>query len=243
MAEETTQGKRIRRFSTGRIVEHLAHMLLFTILVATGLSQKFYALDVSQWFILRMGGIDTVRFLHHISGFAFTATTVLHIGTGIVGLAVRRWAPSMVITRKDFTDAIHNIRYYLGMHNQPAPCGRFTYKQKFEYWSVLLGALLMIVSGFVLLFPILTARLFPGEIVPASKVLHSNEALLVLLIIAVWHIYNSIFSPDVFPLDTSIFTGSISRERMAREHPLELKALESEAGMPESRQGLENPSP
>ncbi|MFI5323980.1 MAG: hypothetical protein ACHQ6U_10705, partial [Thermodesulfobacteriota bacterium] len=53
-----------------------------------------------------------------------------------------------------------------------------------------------------------------------------NEALLAFLVIVIWHIYNAIFSPEVFPLDTSIFTGKISRERMLHEHPLELASIE-----------------
>jgi len=69
-------------------------------------------------------------------------------------------------------------------------------------------------------------KILPGEIIPAAKALHSNEALLIFLINALWHIINAVFSPEVFPLDSSIFTGYISRERMAREHPLELARLE-----------------
>jgi hypothetical protein len=34
------------------------------------------------------------------------------------------------------------------------------------------------------------------------------------------------FSPEVFPLDTAIFTGKISRERMLHEHPIELASIE-----------------
>jgi hypothetical protein len=34
-------------------------------------------------------------------------------------------------------------------------------------------------------------------------------------------------NPDVFPFDTSIFTGRISRHRMEHEHPLELERAES----------------
>jgi hypothetical protein len=73
----------------------------------------------------------------------------------------------------------------------------------------------------------------PGEIIPAAKVLHTNEALVVFLIIAIWHIYNAIFSPEVFPLDTSIVTGYISKERMLREHPDEL--AENEESMEKNR--------
>ena len=43
---------------------------------------------------------------------------------------------------------------------------------------------------------------------------------------ASFYIYNSIFSPEVFPLDRAIFSGYISRERMVHEHPRELAELE-----------------
>jgi hypothetical protein len=38
--------------------------------------------------------------------------------------------------------------------------------------------------------------------------------------------WNSVFAPEVFPMDTAIFTGKISRERMLHEHPLELARIE-----------------
>mgnify|MGYP006268508581 CR=1 FL=1 len=216
----------IRRFSTGRILEHWVVMLTFGILVATGCSQKFFSLDVSQWLILKLGGIDTVRVIHRYTGILFVVEMLIHSVVACVGIALGRWQPSMIITKKDVFDAIHNIKYYLGMENAPALCDRYDYKQKFEYWGILTGGILMIITGLVLWFPVLVTRYFPGQIIPAAKALHSNEALVIVLLIAVWHIYNSIFSPDVFPLDTSIFSGYISRERMINEHPLELARSE-----------------
>jgi cytochrome b subunit of formate dehydrogenase len=132
----------------------------------------------------------------------------------------------MVITMDDFKDAIVNMKYYFGLRNHPAHCGRFDYKQKFEYWGVVVGGILMIGTGLILWFPVLATHVLPGEFVPAAKAAHTNEALLAFLVIVTWHIYNSIFSPEVFPLDTAIFTGSISRERMIHEHPLELAEIE-----------------
>jgi cytochrome b subunit of formate dehydrogenase len=173
-----------------------------------------------------MGGIDMVRMLHRFTGLVFAGLTFLHLYVGITGILFRKWQPSIAVSKNDFTDAIHNIKYYLGMKNHPALCGHYNYVQKFEYWNVLIAGFLMIASGLVLIFPLFVTRFLPGEIIPAAKLLHSNEALLVLLIIAIWHIYNAIFSPEVFPLNSSIFTGYISRQRMVREHPLELAKIE-----------------
>ena len=215
--------ERVRRFSPARIAEHWTHVLTFGVLVCTGLSQRFYALGISQWNILHLGGIDTVRIIHRVAGVVFSIGVALHMAIGIIGMVYKKWQPSMIITKKDFTDVIQNVRYYIGLERDPARGGRYTYKQKFEYWAILTGVLIMIFSGLILWFPVLVTKILPGEFIPAAKVLHTNEALVVFLIIAIWHIYNAVFSPDVFPLDTSMFTGYLSKERMLQEHPLELE--------------------
>lgn len=215
-----------RRFSTARIIEHLVQIAIFCVLVATGLSQKFYSCDVSIWFILKLGGIDTVRVIHRTAGILFSLAAAVHIGAGIVGIIIRRWQPSIIITKNDFTSAVHNIKYYLGIENFPAASGKYNYTQKFEYWGILTGGLMMMGTGAVLWQPVFFTRFMTGELVPLAKVLHSEEALVVLLIIAGWHIYNAIFSPDVFPLNVSIFTGYIPRQRMVREHLHELARIE-----------------
>ena len=220
----------IRRFGTARILEHLLAIVTFGVLVVTGLSQKFFSLNVSQWLILTLGGIDTVRLIHRYAGVVFTLALSAHVLINVTGIILRKWQPSMLINKNDFTDAVHDIRYYSGLENFPSHCDRYGYKQKFEYWGILTGGLLMMATGIILWFPTTATRLLPGELIPAAKALHSNEALVIVLLIAVWHIYNSIFSPEVFPLDTSIFTGYISGERMLREHPLELARIEVKKG-------------
>lgn len=220
------QEERVKRFSPARSVEHLAHVATFVVLVCTGLSQRFYSLDISQWIILHLGGIDNVRLIHRFAGVICSLQIITHLAVAAIGIVYGKWQPSMVITKKDFTDVVHNIRYYLGMENSPTRGGRYTYKQKFEYWGILTGVLLMMLTGFILWFPSVVTKYLPGEIIPAAKVLHTNEALVVFLIIAIWHVYNAIFSPEVFPMDTSIFTGYISKARMFREHPDELAEME-----------------
>ena len=217
---------RIGRFHTGRIIEHWTALITVVTLVATGLAQRFYYLDLSQWFIMKAGGIDIIRLTHRYTGIIFSIAALIHIISGIIGVVFKGWQPSMIINKKDFTDITHNIRYYLGIENHPAGCDRYDYKQKFEYWGVIIGGILMIATGAVLWFPITVTRFLPGEIIPTAKALHTNVAFVMFIITALWHIYNSIFSPEIFPLDTSIFTGYISRERMIKEHPLELARME-----------------
>ncbi|MDA8434117.1 MAG: cytochrome b/b6 domain-containing protein, partial [Nitrospiraceae bacterium] len=205
--------------------------ITFIVLVVTGVSQKFHDSAWAEWIIMNLGGIDNARIIHRTTGLVFTALTLQHILTGSYGLIVKKWMPSMVINLKDFTDAIDNLKYYFGITDMPARCDRYDYKQKFEYWGVVVGGVLMIMTGLTLWFPTKVFHLIPflpGQIIPAAKAAHTNEAMLALLVIVIWHIYNSVFSPEVFPLDTAIFTGRISKERMIHEHPLEYERLTGE---------------
>ena len=236
----------IHRFSVYRCIEHQVNAVLFVTLVVTGLAQKFHHTAWAQWVILYLGGIDTSRLIHRYTGLLFAVLTLQHIIVGSYGILFRKWRPTMIINKKDFQDALDNLKYYFGMTDHPARCDRYDYKQKFEYWGVILGGLLMVGTGFVLWFPVTVFQVLsflPGQVIPAAKAAHTNEAMLAMLIIVIWHIYNAVFSPEVFPLDTSIFTGKISQARMLHEHPLEYERLTGiPLSEPHAGKGVEEPS-
>jgi cytochrome b subunit of formate dehydrogenase len=219
------------RFTRRQRAEHLLVMSLFVILAVTGFPQKFsdsaWARTVLSW----MGGVETARAIHRGAGIAFSLLVAIHIGTAIVLVTTGRARPSMIPGRKDFADAIRTLRYYLGATDEQAKFDRFDYRQKFEYWGLVMGGLLMVSTGLVLYFPLLVTRVLPGVMIPVAKVAHSNEGLMAFLVVITWHIYNAHLNPDVFPFDTAIFTGKISRHRMESEHPLELARL-TESGKP-----------
>ena len=230
--EAHTQAGSILRFSVGRRLEHHINALVFATLVVTGLAQRFHDAAWASWVVLHLGGIDNVRLIHRATGVLFSILVIVHASLAAYGLLFRGWRPALMVNFKDFRDALTSLRYYFGLTDEPARCDRFDYKQKFEYWGVVMGGFLMTGTGWVLW---LSSRLYalvpflPGELIPAAKAAHSNEAMMAFLVIVIWHIYNSVFSPEVFPLDTAIFTGRISVARMHHEHPLELARLERES--------------
>lgn len=222
----------LRRFSVRQRVEHLLVMVLFLMLALTGFPQKFFDAGWAQWIILQMGGIDRVRWLHRISGILFSVVAAQHFAVVLSLAAMRRIDLNMVPGKSDFEDAIKTLRFYLGVSDKQARFDRFDYRQKFEYWGLVFGGILMVVTGFILYFPTFFTRFLPGEIVPAALVAHSSEGLLAFLVVIVWHIYNAHLNPDVFPFDGSIFTGKISVKRMEEEHPLEYSRLIIKAEKP-----------
>ncbi len=213
-----------RRFGVYRITEHLALIVLFVVLAATGLSQKFYTLGISQSIILALGGIDSTRVLHHFASVLFTALMFQHILVNCIGIIFEQWDTSMLISFKDAQDAVHNVRYYLGIAGQPVRDGKYSYKEKFIYWLILLGGIQQVLTGFILWFPVAVTKYLPGQFIPAAKAVHTNEAMLIFLLIGIWHIYDSMFSPEVFPLNKSIFTGYLEKRRTGPADDLEKDA-------------------
>ena len=223
------RSEEIVRFTMAQRVEHLVTIFTFTGLCLTGLPQKFYSKGWAQWMVDHLGGIDQTRWIHRAIGLLFVSATVVHLANALNALLSRRSGFTMVLNKKDFQDCVLQLRYYLGITDEHPRYDRFDYKQKWEYWSLFLGNIIMGLSGLMLFFPTVFAKVLPGQIIPAAKVAHSNEGLMAFFVIAVWHIYNAHLQPDVFPFDGSIFTGRISRERMLHEHPLELARIEGRA--------------
>ena len=213
------------RFSLWQRFEHWLLVLSFALLLLTGLPQKYDDAVFSAWIIDLLGSVTTARFLHRIAACVFVVESVVHAGEIVASILRRRFRPTMVITPQDFLDAINMLRYSVGLTPHHPRYDRFDYRQKFEYWGILFGAVIMIATGAVLWFPAIVTRLLPGELVPAAKEMHSGEALLAMLVVLLWHFYDVILSPAVLPLDTAMITGKISRERLMHEHPREYERL------------------
>ena len=218
-------GDYVVRFSVWSRLQHAAIIVLFSILLVTGMPQSWPQATVSLWIVDHLGGIFAARWLHRAAGIAFSVLVVAHLSVAITGVLARRTKPSMLLAKKDFADAIQNLRYYAGYTDTAPKFGRFDYRQKFEYWGLVFGSLIMMATGFILYFPIVVSQVLPTELIPAAKLMHSYEALFAFLIVLIWHMAGAHLSPESFPIDTSIFTGKIRKEKLKHEHELEYDDL------------------
>jgi len=216
----------VTRFTLQQRIEHFITMAVFALLCLTGLPQKFFQAGWAHVLVDLFGGIDRTRWIHRFCGVVLAISTVVHFANASLVMLSRKIGFTMVPDRKDFEDAILQLKFYLGMTDKHPHYDRYDYKQKFEYWGLVFGNVIMVVTGLILFFPVEFASLVPGQIIPAAKVAHSNEGLMAFFVITIWHIFNAHLNPDVFPFDASMFTGKISRERMLHEHPLELARME-----------------
>ncbi len=217
-----TETKYYPRFRVGARIEHLVLMVSFTILAITGLPQKFASSTLGENLIALMGGIETVRLIHHWAAILLVTGSIYHLFTSAYRIFVKREQMRMLPQVQDVRDLVNTVRHNLGF-GVPAPkMAKFNFGEKFEYWAVVWGTAVMGLTGLILWNPIAAVSILPGEFIPAAKAAHGGEALLAVLAIIVWHMYNV----HVKHFNTSIFTGKLARRPMEEEHAEELERLE-----------------
>jgi cytochrome b subunit of formate dehydrogenase/mono/diheme cytochrome c family protein len=213
------------RFPLARRIEHWVMMLSFTTLAITGLPQRFSSSPISIAFVGILGGIETLRTIHHIAAVVMMLGTAWHLLVFGYMSYVRRTRLTMLPTLQDAKDGWQALLYNIGLSKTPPQMGRYTFEEKMEYWAFVWGAIIMGVTGFMMWNPIATTRILPGEVIPAAKAAHGGEALLAVLAIIVWHMYGV----HIKRFNRAMFTGKMTEEEMLHEHPLELADIK--AGM------------
>jgi formate dehydrogenase gamma subunit len=219
--------RRYLRFPLRYRLEHWISVGSFITLAITGLAQKFALHPTSVWIVEMLGGIEPTRRIHRTAAIILMLEVVYHIGAVGYSFFVKRAEPKMLPGIEDVHNAWQSIRYYLGLDKRRPQQDRYTFEEKAEYWAFVWGTLVMALTGFIMWNPIATTRFFPGQVIPAAKAAHGNEALLAVLAIILWHVYHV----HIRTFNKSMFTGYLTEEEMIEDHP---KALaDRKAGVAE----------
>jgi formate dehydrogenase subunit gamma len=218
------------RFTLGQRWEHALLILSFTVLLLTGLPQKYRAASWSLAILTTPERLTLLRTIHRVAAVVLIAEVVFHVGSALVGMAKRRLSSAMFPTWQDIKDAGQMIRYLLFLSDRKPVFAKYSFEQKFTYWFFFFGIGIMVITGLVLWFPILFTRIFPGGMVPAAKLAHSTEAVVAGIFLLIWHVYHV----HIERLNLSMFTGWLNDRDMRQHHPLEYKRLTGESAEPPS---------
>ena len=250
------------RYSVHIVIQHFLIFFTFILLSATGLpiyfSDVFWASHVVSFF----GGIETARIIHKAAAFVMMFATAYHIIT-VAGGTIRKllqkefdYKRTQIPRPKDLFDMIHDLKYFIGLEPYRPKMDKFMYKQKLHYLAIIWGSFVLMSAGSALLFPDIMARLFPeklGELLPTAvvgegaypaffqelaRLMHADEAIMALIVLAFWHLSNVHLVPGRFPLQWTFLTGKITREHQIEEHFLEY--LNNLREIPEEREYMKN---
>lgn len=236
----------IERMNLAERVQHLVLMVSFIILIITGFPVLFF-----EWRFWQAVFASPVSFylrglLHRISAVMLIGLSIFHIFYVIFSRDGREFFKAMIPKWKDVRDAFETFMHYLGftrylksrgilteffernpywLFNELPKYDRYDFRQKFEYWAVVWGSFVMILTGSAMWFVEITISIFPLWVYDVCRIIHSYEAILAFLAIIIWHMYNVHLNPESFPMSKIWLTGKITIKELRERHPLEYERL------------------
>jgi hypothetical protein len=130
----------------------------------------------------------------------------------------------MLFTRRDLREFIGSLKWFVGRGPRPQ-YGRWTYWEKFDYFAVFWGMMVIGSTGLMLWFPVFFTHVLPGWLINVATIIHSDEALLAVGFIFTVHFFNTHLRPEKFPMDLVVFTGRMPLEEFREDKPAEYDAL------------------
>jgi cytochrome b subunit of formate dehydrogenase len=214
----------VLRFDVNQRIAHGLMALSFTTLALTGWPLSSHGVGASHFLVALFGGLRSTGILHRVAAGGLILACLYHLTYLAIAFARGRLHFTMLPTRKDLGDVFANLAWLLGLRQAKPAFARFSYFEKFDYWAVFWGCVIMIGSGLVRWFPSEVMRFAPTWLYEIASVAHTDEALLAGLAIFVWHFYNVHLRPAVFPMSWVFLTGRMSYEEHAEEHGAEHEA-------------------
>jgi len=216
------KGKQIRRFSKLSRAAHLIFALVTMSLILTGMLALYADASWSHAVAEALGGAKSAGIIHRIAAVFFLSAALGLIVYMLIKLTrskTFKWfgPDSLLPNWGDLRAIVAMFKWFVGKGERPI-FDRWTYWEKFDFWSVLWGAFVVGTSGLMLAFPHVTATYLPGWVFNVVTLVHGYEALLAAVFLFTVHFFNNHFRPDKFPPpDVVMFTGSVPLHEFKRE--------------------------
>ena len=200
------EGK-VVRFTRNERIQHALLTLSFVGLAYTGFALKYSEAWWAFPFSLAGGETDWRGAIHRGLAVIFVVLSVYHVFYLILTKRGRGQLKAMMPLGKDFTDFFLMTKHNMGLEAKRPKFERYSYIEKAEYWALIWGSLVMIVTGVLLTFENITMKYFPKWAYDVVNIVHFYEAVLATLAIIVWHFYFTVFDPEHYPMNWSMWTG------------------------------------
>ena len=215
-----------RRFNVFHRWMHFLVIVSFTVLVFTGMPLKYQDTQWAQWFMDLFGGVTAAGIYHRLAAIVTVVYWTAEVLFMVIMVLRRRGknirSPgSIMFGKKDLEDMVGMFAWFFGRGPKPQ-FDRYTYWEKFDYVSLVVGTVIIGLTGFMMWFPLKTTEVLPGIFLNIALVIHSNEALLAMGVIFIFvHFFSAHLRPESFPIDKVIFTGSMPVDHYREDRPLE----------------------
>lgn len=210
-AARRASGRTVARMNLNQRIQHFVLVISFTVLVLSGFALAWPESLLAQMF---GSGEELRRITHRVAAVVMIILGIYHLGYMVLTREGRKGLRDFWFRFSDARDLVDVLR------NRKPQAGRFTYAEKAEYWAGLWGTIVMAITGLVIWYSVDVAIWLPRWWIDIATTIHYYEAILATLAILVWHLYQVIFDPDVYPMNWAWFDGKMSKEQFEEEHPL-----------------------
>jgi cytochrome b subunit of formate dehydrogenase len=218
MHEVANRKPQVRRMQPGEVFQHTVLALSFSVLVVTGFSLRFYDAWWSQLFFGHEGGYAVRGLIHRGSAVVMILGSIFH-AIYLLTPRGREFLRDMLPGWNDARQIVQKTKFNMGLSGDAPQFDRFSYVEKAEYWALIWGTVVMVITGFALWFDNMVTQWFPSGFMDVMLVIHYYEAWLAFLAILVWHMYATVFNPEVYPMNPSWIHGKMPEEMYKHEHP------------------------
>jgi cytochrome b subunit of formate dehydrogenase len=241
--KRNAHGRAVVRMDKAQRVQHLLLLISFLTLVVTGFALKF----PDSWFASLLLIHEPARgIIHRAAAVVLLGTSLFHAGYLALRPAGRKLLKDLLPAARDPWDLVNTLKFYLGFSSQKPQYARFSYGEKFEYLALVWGVIVMGVTGLALWFKVEVAHFAPRWILDIATAIHFYEAVLATLAIVVWHFYEVIFDPGVYPMNWSWYDGRVPLEHYVDEHGADTEtitaAIDAESAQPSEEREEEKDS-
>ncbi|HEY6194309.1 MAG TPA: cytochrome b/b6 domain-containing protein [Candidatus Eisenbacteria bacterium] len=219
-----------RWFERMTIAERIQHSLLavsFFTLVYTGFALKFPEAYPFAWLARLESGYAWRSIVHRVAAVVMVTVSLAHVAY-LFTKRGRTLLAGLLPMPRDAWEMLENTAHLFGLRRAAPRFGAFGYIEKAEYWALIWGTLVMTATGLLLWFENPALRVLPKWALDLATVVHYYEAWLAFLAIVVWHLYQNILNPDIYPMNWTWLTGRIPGWQMQHEHPREYDRLLAE---------------
>jgi cytochrome b subunit of formate dehydrogenase/nitrate/TMAO reductase-like tetraheme cytochrome c subunit len=231
-AESADDLKTVVRFDIHQRAQHWFMLAGVIILGITGWPLRGAgaadAAGASKAFFKLFGGAEGAALWHRIGAVLIIISSLYHLFYLTFLAAQKRLPISMLPMPKDAADMKDNILFMLGVKKERPRFERYMYLEKFDYWAVFWGIIMMVGTGFVFWFPVFFAKYAPHWLIGATQIIHGEEATLAILFLFTVHFYNVHLKPSIFPMNWAWLNGRITVGMMKHEHPAEYERIKKD---------------
>ena len=227
MLNVTRKRPQVLRMHIDEVVQHALLAITFITLVVSGFALRYDQGFMARFFFGWEGGFQVRGILHRAAAVGFMGTIVWH-ALFLASNRGRRFLMDMMPIPRDFQFFLRRMLYNLGLRPRMECIQRFNYVEKAEYWALVWGTVVMVITGLMLWFDNWFISFLPKGVLDVALVIHFWEAWLASLAIFVWHFYSVIFHPHVYPMNPSWITGQMPEDMYEHEHPGHLEEARRE---------------